>query len=390
MIKRIYTLVLLVVLLGTQSISAQKKVRESINFGEGSKRHEIAIPQVNGYNVYKADLHVHTLYSDGGMLPSARVDEAWHDGLDIIAITDHYEIRKYEQRFLDFLYGYFGGKAPNAKNNRITVKNPADKDGIMVDMNQPVREAQERAKLYGMLVIPGTEISRESTQQGHFNVLFAKDYNKLYDIDIEKCFAKAREQGALIIHNHPGWNHTTTDKSEWQKQMYAKKWFDGVEVANGGSFGPKLVRRCIDENLIVLGGSDIHGTACEKYSGNGLNRTMTLIFAKDLTLESVREAMDNRRTLAYIAGHIIGKEELLRDLFKASVEVKRDVDWVDKKKQNITYYSITNRSSLSFTIGKRQIKPHETIRTSVRNGKKLRFTVQNMWHMDGKKLVMTY
>ncbi|MBO5708570.1 MAG: histidinol-phosphatase, partial [Bacteroidales bacterium] len=31
----------------------------------GAERTEIVLPQVNGYNVYKADLHIHTFYSDG-------------------------------------------------------------------------------------------------------------------------------------------------------------------------------------------------------------------------------------------------------------------------------------------------------------------------------------
>ena len=32
-------------------------------------RREIIIPQVNGYNVYKSDLHTHTIYSDGSVTP---------------------------------------------------------------------------------------------------------------------------------------------------------------------------------------------------------------------------------------------------------------------------------------------------------------------------------
>ena len=35
-------------------------------------RHEIIIPMVNGYNVYKADLHTHTVYSDAQVLPKYR------------------------------------------------------------------------------------------------------------------------------------------------------------------------------------------------------------------------------------------------------------------------------------------------------------------------------
>ena len=42
---------------------------------------------------------------------------------------------------------------------------------------------------------------------------------------------------------------------------------------------------------------------------------MTLIFAKENTLEALREAIEARRTLAYSFGTIAGDEQLLKDLF---------------------------------------------------------------------------
>ena len=66
-------------------------------------RKEIIMPQVNGYNVYKADLHTHTIHSDADVIPSFRVYEAWYDGLDIIAITDHIEYRSFEEKLVKYL-----------------------------------------------------------------------------------------------------------------------------------------------------------------------------------------------------------------------------------------------------------------------------------------------
>ncbi len=34
---------------------------------------------------------MHTVFSDGNVWPSVRVAEAWQEGLDVIAITDHME-----------------------------------------------------------------------------------------------------------------------------------------------------------------------------------------------------------------------------------------------------------------------------------------------------------
>ena len=61
---------------------------------------------MNGYNVYKADLHTHSVYSDGDCTPEFRVREAWYDGLDVLAITEHVEYRRHEGKMLNFLKGY--------------------------------------------------------------------------------------------------------------------------------------------------------------------------------------------------------------------------------------------------------------------------------------------
>ena len=70
-----------------------------------SMRHEFVIPKVEGYTVLKADLHCHTVYSDASTTPEYRVLEAWTDGLDVLAITDHVEYRRWEPTMLKFLKG---------------------------------------------------------------------------------------------------------------------------------------------------------------------------------------------------------------------------------------------------------------------------------------------
>ena len=50
----------------------------------------ITIPDTAGFKVLK-DFHMHTLFSDGQVMPADRVNEAVQNGLDVIAITDHIE-----------------------------------------------------------------------------------------------------------------------------------------------------------------------------------------------------------------------------------------------------------------------------------------------------------
>ena len=88
-------------------------------FNRPMERREIILPTIDGYTLYKADFHTHTIYSDGDVTPRQRVREAWYDGLDIVAITDHLEIRTYEKFMLKVLAPYNRTQALPTKRIKI-------------------------------------------------------------------------------------------------------------------------------------------------------------------------------------------------------------------------------------------------------------------------------
>ena len=59
-------------------------------------RTDLRLPELNGYKVLKCDFHIHTVFSDGLVWPTVRVDEAYREGLDVIAISDHIEYRPHK------------------------------------------------------------------------------------------------------------------------------------------------------------------------------------------------------------------------------------------------------------------------------------------------------
>lgn len=344
------------------------------------QRLEIVLPTVNGYNIYKTDLHTHSVYSDGEVTPAFRVREAHFDGLDAIAITEHIEYRRIEGKMLKFLKGYTDGKALKAQNTDLIRKDITDA-GILADLNYPVEEAIKESKKYSVLVIPGAEITREPVKIGHFNALFTKDNNKIYDPDPLQSIKNAREQGALIQHNHPGWRRTSNAKTEFETTVYKEGLIDGIEVSNGGSTYPNIIDRAREEKLFVAANTDIHTTTAEYYRLKGHMRNMTLIFAKECTLESLREALEAKRTLAYSGGYISGDEQLLKDLFLASV--KCEIVSTNKKTGEKTV-SITNMCSFTYQFKASKnglpinLLPFQNYQFKIAKDRKLSLTVTNM------------
>ena len=158
------------------------------------RRTEIILPEVNGYNCYKADLHVHTIYSDGDVTPRQRVHEAWYDGLDIIAITDHLEIRTYEKFMIKALQPYSKDGQPFVYASA-GAGNKKDKDAPMLcNLNAGYEEALsyiEKEEI-PILAIRGTEIWRKPSEIGEYNAIFLKDINAICDKDLFECFRRVK------------------------------------------------------------------------------------------------------------------------------------------------------------------------------------------------------
>lgn len=358
-----------------------------------SLRKEIILPQVNGYNVYKADLHTHTVFSDGQVSSSFRVNEAWLDGLDVMAVTEHIEYRSFEDTFVKYTKNYHDGKYQKAVNNRIDRDATCSEEGIIVDLNYAVRESQNAAKNNGILIIPGAEVTRDGRTVGHFNALFTTDNNLIYDPDPVQAVRNAKAQGALVMHNHPGWRKSSLDFTETEKALYDAGLIDGVEVANFHQFYPAIVDRAREMNLFISANTDVHGATANDHGRSGYDRPMTLIFAKEKTLESIREALESRRTLGYAFGSVSGDEQLLKDFFTASMKVT-----VNRVGTQNVYLSLTNMSSIAYVIKRgssNQIKlmPFQTVHiTMSKKIPTLDLTVLNMYSSkDGHPVVsLTY
>lgn len=330
-------------------------------------RREIILPNVNGFTPYRADLHMHSTYTDGVVNIKGRMEEAWRDGLDVIATTEHLSIRPVADK-----EGQPTPESAKTKRGSSAVK--------------AVGGATKIADNFGLLVIPGVELTGDAKTQGHFNALFTTDNSVLYDYDAMQTIRNARQQGALIMHNHPGWRHPTLEMTKFEEAVYAEGLVDGIELMNGAYFYPGAFNTAAKHKLFMTSNTDIHAISAQQYRQNGHLRNMTLIFAKECTLESIREALEAHRTLCYSFGTIGGEEKLLKQFFEASVTTKKLS--VDKKKKS-QRVMLTNNTSLPYTlrIGKTSpviLRPHSSTIIPVKVGKPIECTVLNMWYGAGE------
>lgn len=349
---------------------------------------KIVLPEVNGYKVYTADLHSHTIYSDGKVTPELRVKEAWLDGLDILAISEHFQSIKLEKRMVDYMDEYLtaGGVQVDVKS----ITSYPEDGHFKTDRNYSIKLAKSAAKKLGLTIIPAVEIASSVDAVMHYNALFIKDANIIYTSDPKQTIINARKQGALIMHNHPGWRRPDMQMVDSSRNMYEENLIDGVETMNGISFYPKAVDWAEEYGLFVASCSDVHETIYHSFGSGDVLRNMTLIFADDKTPKSLKEALLARRTLAYSLGTLTGTEQLLKDFFKAStsIEVKKS------RTKGMKMVSVKNNTSISHVLnhdGKLvDLRPFESVTLTVRKSDKLEFTVETMWYSSDKHPVIEY
>ena len=288
-------------------------------FAQG--RGKIVIPDLNGYVTLRCDFHMHTVFSDGTVWPTVRIDEAYREGLDAISLTEHLEGRRYLQDF--------------ERIGNISFKS--------VSHNLSYELAQSYAKERGIMLIRGAEITR-SMPPGHHNAIFITNADELATPEWMNAFRAAKAQNAFIFWNHPGWLAQQPDTTLWfneHTQLLQQGMMHGIEVVNGHYF-PEAHRWCLEKKLTFIGNSDLHGPNAPYAQGK--HRTMTLVFARSATPEAIYEALKERRTVVYHQDFIIGEEKYLKELFEKALDI------TVTKTDNTANITFKNKSDLTFNL----------------------------------------
>lgn len=332
----------------------------------------IHFPNVPGYQTLVTDFHIHTVFSDGSVWPDIRVQEAVRDSLDAISLTEHLEYQ------------------------------PHQKDIPHPDRNRAYELAEELARPYNLLVVRGSEITRDMPP-GHANAIFIQDANKLLEKDPLAVYREAKKQGAFTFWNHPNWVAQRKDGiatlTDMHRQLIAEGLLHGIEVVNDLTYSDEALQIALDNNLTIMGTSDIHGLVDWNFKlDEGGHRPITLVFAKERTLESLKEALFNRRTVAWHNNTLIGREAHLVPLIQSAISVQSadyqgpsSVVTVTLKNDSDAEFVLVNQSKYTFhdDAGVVIMKANGTTKIEVKTLEQLaefelKFTVLNAVTAPGK------
>ncbi len=340
----------------------------------------IHIPDIPGYQTLKCDFHMHTVFSDGTVWPTVRVEEAWREGLDVISITEHIEYR------------------------------PHSKD-VIADHNRSFEIAKPLADKLNILLVRGAEITR-SMPPGHLNTLFIKNANLLDREDVFDALKEAREQGGFIFWNHPGWKAQQPDNTLWWEEhtrLLNSDLLHGIEVYNYNEYYPEAIDWANEKKLTMLCNSDVHPPISMEYDTKNSHRPMTLVFARQRTESAVKEALFNRRTAVYFNNTLMGEAAKLEPLFFACLDIQTEP--LDLKMGEAVVVEIENNSDVDFELELAQpgigfdapeslvLKAHHVTPVELRgNSEQLKemknlqvyYKVKNMVTSSDKNLVVTF
>ena len=256
----------------------------------------IEFPNVEGYLSLTCDFHMHSVFSDGSVWPDIRVQEALRDDLDCIAVTEHLEYQ------------------------------PHQADIPHPDRNRSFELSARIASNSDLIVIPGSEITR-SLPFGHANSIFIQDANPMVQENAEDAYAEAQRQGGFTFMNHPNWTSQRQDGvarlEPMNIELIAKGQIQGIEVVNDLTYSDEALEIALEHDLAIIGTSDIHGLVDWQYDiPGGGHRPITIVLAKERTAASIHEALLDRRTVAWYQHTLIGREEHVKLLLDATLNVE--------------------------------------------------------------------
>lgn len=234
------------------------------------------LPQVDRY--FKANLHTHSIISDGQLSPQELKQTYKSLGYQILAITDHNII---------------------ADHSALTEPDFLMLTGIEVNVNTPDYKARLVGKTYHLNLIakqpdnlwsPAKAFHTFPLALEHEQKMRCEEMDLQYSPEsINSMIAKANEKGFLVAYNHPTWSCQSYPDYAPLKGLW------GIEVRNSECFhlGYNESNFRVYKDLLTLGNRVYPLGTDDMHMPRALGQSWIMVGAKELRYSSVIEALEN-------------------------------------------------------------------------------------------------
>lgn len=223
----------------------------------------------------KTDLHIHSQFSDGQLSVPEIVDLYGARGYGAIAITDHLCER--------------GGVIGHVSRRLNLSLNEENFSHYMETLG---REKERAQKQYGMLLVPGFEITKNSFfhhRGAHVLILGITDFIDP-DLGIEEILYAAKAKNALTIAAHP---FLTGDFEFQTLQLWEKRndWQPLIDLWEV-NYRQKIFDHVLNSGLPLVASSDFHRL-------NHFNSWKTMVYSTGTQSNFIQALRDQQVELFY-------------------------------------------------------------------------------------------
>lgn len=251
---------------------------------------------------YKGDNHLHTYLSDGRDSPMYMAATACLHGYDYCVITDHWHYEPsimakefFEKTGVDFLV--IPGEEVHSPDNPAHIINLGGNASVNAWWQKDDTEYRHAvAKEMEQITEPLTDTDKYTAAACQVV------YDKIHEVD------------GVAVMCHPNWivGHGFNQTEDVTEYLFDHKRFDVLELIAGGAFevGTQMQISYYQEQekMPILGNSDSHSAFASKMiMGN-----FTIVFAKELTEEAIKNAIRQGMTIAGNANKLYGDYRLVK------------------------------------------------------------------------------
>ena len=240
---------------------------------------------------YKANLHCHSILSDGKLTPETLKDIYKAHGYDILAITDH-ERPRCHQHLADETFMLITGYECYIRPDKNARYNPYSEE---VHLNLFARDPQNTTMIcynepFCKYLIRDNALSEITSRAGSER---PRVYSREY---IDEYIRTAKENGYIVAYNHPYWS------MEAEADALAHEGCFSMEICNYGSYVENGLEHCgaLYDKMLYSGKriachatDDNHNNFPLDHPHNDSFGGFTMIKPQEFTYDSVINAMES-------------------------------------------------------------------------------------------------